>query len=206
MSACTCATVGPESELRFHDCHHVYKRGDRELPSVSSVIRAVWPPSYSGVSDAVLENARERGVEVDAMFSAWVNGGFGEIDVTGYRNDAVALTKKLINWWVDANMPMTADVRCQVQCDDGEIAGTADIVTLDAVYDLKTVYSLLPTYPIQLGGYVSLIRDGVLLASDKAAIIHVTERFKEPKLIEYDVPSILRDWATTRDFYNLTRR
>lgn len=122
---CVCQTIGAPAEVRLCEEHHVYLRGDRKLKSVSRVIREVWPvkPSWDGVDMAVVENARDRGVECDFLFSGWINGTLREIP-PNIRIDAVDRFKALCAWWSGRARPAKAQ---EIIADD-ELAGMADFL------------------------------------------------------------------------------
>lgn len=187
---------------------HIYQIGDRKLTSVTSVIRQVWPttPEFSAAPEAVIENARERGCEVDEIFSKWLNDEFAEEIPTGYRQDSTDLAAKLIDWWIRQRFT-TVGVKAQEILHDADIAGCADIVIAPpagAVYDNKTTYDIEPTYRIQVGGYCELYEAKYGEPPARAGIIHNTKRFKEPKLIDLDVAKVTAEWKTVRRFWELT--
>jgi hypothetical protein len=167
---------------------------------VTKVIKNTWPikPDFSAADPEVLENARDRGVVVDDLFSAYVNGTLTKIP-GGTRRDAVDLFLKLQKWWDKRGVK----ARSQVMLADDEIAGTCDIITEDGwIYDVKATYNIEPTYPIQLGAYAHLHG-----AWPKGiGIIHVTKRFEAPKLIELSLTQCLGDWVTVRALWQVVER
>lgn len=202
---CVCQTIGAPAEVRLCIPCHRYWRGDRELTSVTSVIKGTWPekPDFSKAPEGVIENARKRGIEVDAMFTAWLRGKLsGELPVDVYRQDSADLFKKLVDWWLKRP---TVGADPQVILADDEIAGTADIVTLRAVYDLKTTYNLEPTYSLQVGGYCHLYEAQYGVLPEECGIIHLTER-QEPKLVKFEVMTVVSEFRIVRDMWRLTRR
>jgi len=100
LDACTCSSIGAPPTVRFCSTCHKYWRGDKELVSVTRLVKTVWPfkPDFSQAQPEVLENARDRGVVVDALFSAYVNGKLDTIP-PGTRTDAIDLFFKLRQWW-----------------------------------------------------------------------------------------------------------
>jgi hypothetical protein len=182
---------------------HQYFRGERELVSVTRVIKSVWPmdSDFSGARPDVLENARERGIEVDEIFSRWTNNEFAEEMPPGYREDSTELAAKLIDWWCRENFE-NAGTQAQVVLADNEIAGTVDVLNRPKfIYDVKTTYNLEAYYPVQVGGYCDLYGRTYGVFPERAGIIHVTKRFKEPKLIELNPREIVHDWRVLRTFW-----
>lgn len=204
LSSCVCQTIGAPAEVRLCEEHHAYWRGDRRLTSVTAVVKGMWPekPDFSAAPEGVIENARERGVEVDTLFTAYLRGKLHEIPA-GTREDSADLFMKLVRWW-EKRSGMEADA--QVILADDEIAGCADIVPPKAVYDLKTTYDLEPTYSLQVGGYCHLYEAQYGVLPEECGIIHLTKRFAEPKLVKFEVMTVVSEFRIVRDMWRLTRR
>lgn len=202
---CTCATVSAE----IHRCetHHVYVLNGKRLDSVSSIIRAVWPvkPTWDGVDSAVVENANHRGSMLDELFSAYVNNTLEDIPA-GTRLDIWdpvnkdGLLQKLLPWWDKQGI---SGARAQVMMHAGDVAGTADIVTANAVIDLKCVWSLQPYYDLQVGGYLWLTGKHPRM---DGAFIHVAKRFPEPRWIEVNAAQCVDDWMAVRRVWEIAKR
>ena len=180
-------------------------RGDVRLTGVTSVIKSVIPTDYSGVDPAVLENARLRGVELDALFSAYVSGTLTEIPA-GTRKDVYdpdtgdGLLQKLMPWWDAQGFGL---VRTQVMLADDTVAGTCDILGAEMILDLKAVSKLQPTYGLQLGAYFELADDAGIKT---LGVIHVTAALKTPKLVRYDVEQCFSDWTAIRRAWSVAKR
>ena len=52
---------------------------DRRLTSVGKIIRSCWPPPERPIPPDVIENARDRGEQVDRLFAAYVLGKLNTI-------------------------------------------------------------------------------------------------------------------------------
>lgn len=185
------------------DSEHRYWRGVQELTSISSILR-LWPikPDWDTVDPAVIANANERGREVDTLLTAWIAGQLQKIPA-GYREDSVELFKKLLAW---DHLHAIPSPQSQVILADDEIAGTADIVGDGIIADLKTVYSLQPTYGLQLGGYCHLYEAQHGKLPHTCGIIHVTKRFSEPKWVPFDVSIVVSEFRTLLAFWRLVKR
>lgn len=197
--------------VTFDPVKHQYFRGLQELVSVSKVIRETWPvkPSWDGVDPAVIENARDRGVEVDTLFSSWINGTLRSIPA-GTREDAKERFQALMAWWGNSRPPTTA----QVILADEEIAGTCDLAgnvgAMAGAYilDLKNTAAVEKTYSFQLGAYAELYQKqyGAL---PNVGVIHVTQAKGKPvsvKLLDFDSSVCVSEWRLLREFWNLVRR
>lgn len=206
VQSCNCASIGNTEGVRFCASCHKYWRNDIRLISVSQVLKATWPipPDFSKADPAVLENARDRGIQVDALFSRYVNGTLDCIRKSdGWRADAVQLFFKLRRFWDSRKHDSP---KAQVILADNEIAGTCDILDGDTIYDLKATYNVEKTYHLQLAAYAELHFATFQRPAKTLAIIHVTERYPEPKIIKVDIPSTLQDWATLRQMWSMVRR
>ncbi len=203
--ACTCASIGEDpAKVRICTECHQYWRGDKQLHSVSRVIKATWPipMDFSKADPAVLENARDRGSVTDALLTGYVNGTLDTIP-KGTRQDAVQLFFKVRRWWDNHKHD---NPRAQVILADSELAGTCDILDGDTIYDLKATYNVEKTYHLQLAAYAELHFATFNEPVKHLNIIHVTERYPEPKIIKVDMTSTLQDWATLRQMWSMVKR
>jgi hypothetical protein len=204
-SACVCGSIG-EDPLRTRLCPecHIYWKGDRQLLSVSKVLRSTWPfkPDFSAAPDHVIDNARHRGIAVDEMVSAYVIGDLKSIPA-GTRKDAVELFFKFKRWWDEHKH---GEVRSQVILADDAVAGTCDIMDDDTVWDLKSTHDIEPMYPVQLGAYGALHFSTFTKPVKHLGIIHVTKRYPAPKIIKLDVAEVIQDWMLLRDAYFMAVR
>ncbi len=193
------------NDVVFKEDTHQYFRGLQELASVSKVIRSTWPikPSWDQVSPEVLENARERGVETDALFSAWVSGGSASMPENGWREDARDRFVALTRWW------NRGVAQAQVILADDEIAGQANVVLPQAIYDLKNTAQIESTYSLQLGAYADLYEKEHGRLPDALGVIHVTHPKGKPvsiKLVEFDVMIAVSEWRIVRQMWTLVKR
>lgn len=202
-AACSCGDV-QEDVVTLCSLHHIYRRGLRELVSVSKTIRTVWPfpPDFSKADPDVLENAKNRGIETDTLFSGYVAGTLQKIPA-GTRRDSYDLFEKLRQWWDKQGL----QAQSQIILADAETAGTCDLFIEGGriVADLKTVYNVEATYPLQLGFYGLLaLAQGV--QAEELWIIHATARYAEPRLIQVPVKEAMGDAAIVRRMYSLVTR
>lgn len=185
------------SDVVFTEEGHIYQRGMQTLPSVTQVIKAVFPDELADVHPAHVENARERGIEVDRLLSAWLAGA-GNIPADT-REDSVELFRKLIAWW-----PL-GEAKTQVILANHELAGTVDIMPPKCVYDLKTTYNVPKYAPLQLGGYCHLYEAEYGRLPEKCGVIHLTKR-QAPKVTEYDVSRVVSEFRLLFDYWKLVQR
>jgi hypothetical protein len=205
-ATCSCGSIGRE-DLRLCADHHRYWRGDKELVSVTKIIKSMWPakPGFSSAPPDVLEHARERGIRVDRYFSEYLRDGSVRI-TAGEWEEVRALLKSLTDWWPDNIRTTSRPPQAQVILADGRVAGTPDIIWDGRISDLKTTYDIESTYPIQLGAYADLFEETYGIEPASLAIIHVNKRFREPKCIPLDVKECRNDWRILRDAWFMVQR
>ncbi|HSE36214.1 MAG TPA: hypothetical protein VLG74_02860 [Blastocatellia bacterium] len=183
-------------EFRYCPEHHSYRFEGQRLTSVTRVISSIIP--YEPKDPAAADNARDRGVETDDLFCAYVTGKLREIPANT-RLDSIALFEKLRKWW-DSERRGTPEVQGIVH--DKSVAGKFDLRCDGIRYDLKCTYVVSPLAPIQLAAYESLDTQ----KSEELRIIHATERFKEVKIKYVPMADAMADWHTLRSAWELKKR
>lgn len=168
---CDCASIGKSAEL-WQCPHFRIFRGDRRLTSVGRIVSASFPLDPKIPAD-VLESARERGSEVDALFGAYVLGKLAKIPA-GTRNDSRDLFLKAKAWY-DRQSFKTVEVQVLLGGDD--YGGVLDFRFDGIPLDLKCTYNVEVSARIQVAAYA------VLSNQIDGEILHVTERFAEARLV-----------------------
>ncbi len=207
MSDCNCGTIG-RTDLRQCEHFHIW-RGDVRLTSVGSIIRTCWPQEICKSCEGLgykhkagcpigekIENARNRGSEVDKLFAAYVLGKLDKIPA-GTREDSRDLFLKLMKWYESQRF---SRVEVQVLLADTDYGGVLDF-RLDGIpLDLKCTYNVEETSRLQIAGYARMCPSG-----HPGAILHVTERIKEPKWIELTRQDG-EDWQTLVECWRMIQR
>ncbi len=195
---CICGSVTPEVVL-CSSCHRYWQEG-RELYGVTSTIRAVWPTITAADPD-VLENARVRGVEVDALITAFLLDSLPVLP-SDTREDVKDLFLKFIEWWAVKRPKKWGACRPQVIVSDGVYAGTVDLLFENGpIVDVKCTYNIQQTHEFQLGGYRAL--HGM---KKTVGILHLTKRINDANLFMLDGVECHDDWRTIRNFHQLMLR
>lgn len=203
---CVCGVVA--TGLTFCEECHRYWRGGEEVPSVTRIVREVLPSSYEGVDPAVIENARERGVEVDTWFCRWLVGDAEEIGDGVLREDSAKILTGLCEAWPEIAAKSIAgfadfepEMKVQHRVDGGSYAGTADMfcdlgsLWRPAVIDLKCTYEPLISHVVQLGAYAKALNaDPYLLHAPK---------HRNPRLIRLDKAKAVHAWENVCEVYAL---
>jgi hypothetical protein len=217
MAECCCFVWTPESldkdtKVRFCEEHHRYWRDSIELVSVTRMLRWTWPIKPNAdepVDQRVIDNARDRGVIVDRMFSAYVIGKLDPENLPPVREDAIDLFNKLRRWW-DAQGFTEKNTRSQLLLADGTLAGQCDLFNRDqrpTILDVKCVYDIDLTYQLQVGGYGDLASKMEAYGEiERLVLLHATKRFKEVRVIEVDAKLAMEDWRSLRRMYEVVGR
>ena len=191
------------------DCHGLF-RDDKKLVSVSKIVGMLpqepcseckfpmWgdhDPRGCSVKKNI-ENAKERGSQVDALFSAYVMGKLSKFPI-GTRDDSEALFNKLADWF---DKQRFTDVEAQVLVGDDEVGGVLDLRVDGMILDIKAVYDPSPTHAIQVAGYAFLGN------ADRCGILHVTARHNTPRLITLDRERVVDDFLMCRQMWRTAER
>lgn len=204
LCECSLWEIAPPDKVRFCPEHHSYFRGQKRLISVTKVLRAAWPfpPDYSAAPPGVIENARERGSQVDELFTRYIRGQLKAFS-PDVRTDSMDLFFRLKRWYDARNWE---SVQAQVILADDDMAGTCDVIADGWVYDLKTTHDIEPMYHLQLGLYAQLYFSTFKEPVKGIGIIHVTKRYSTPKLIKLDLMECAKDAMTLRECYFMAAR
>ena len=187
--------------------HRYWDETGKELYGITNTIKAVWP-STSDAPEAAVQNAQDRGIEVDTLISRYLTGSLLTLPA-GTREDSKELFFRFIEWAATQDRYDFTGVQPQVILSDGEYAGTCDLLFRQgAILDVKCTYNLEFTHELQLGGYADMyLRQ---LGNDREAcevgILHLTKRFAKPRLVMLDEVQCMRDWLTIRAMHGLLLR
>ena len=188
--------------------HRYWDETGKELYGVTATIKQMWP-STNGAPEHVIENARERGAELDALVTSYLNGTLHAIPA-GIREDTKELFLKFLDWWgICREARDWGKVTPQVMLSDGEYAGTCDLLFENGtIIDIKCKWDLDFQCELQLGGYADLYLDNPVNhpAICEVGILHLTKRLAKPKLIMLNEVQCVQDWRTIRDMHRLLRR
>ncbi len=211
IANCQCGSIG-RSDLRQCEEHHHIWRSDKRMVSIGRIIREAYPqkpcsscqlPMFSDhrpgcpVKDAV-DNARCRGDEVDQLLASYINGTLHSIPAGSVRQDSAALFLKAKRWFDKQHFKQA---EAQLLLADDEVGGVCDFRFDGMLVDLKCTYDVSDTHELQVGGYAAL--DSAWTAT---AILHVTERYAEARLILLSSADICADFETLRQCWKMIQR
>lgn len=193
VSTCSCGSIG-RSDLRQCPEHFHIWNGDRRLPSIGSIVRQCWPPPKSPPPPDVLENARDRGSEVDKLFAGYVLGTLMTIPA-GTRHDARDLFLKLVKWYDRQGFKR---VEAQVLLAAEDHGGILDFTFDEVPFELKSTYDVGHEHRMQAAGYSNI-------AKSNGNILHVTERYAEPRVVPLTQADYV-DWESLLNFWRVVQR
>lgn len=192
-SVCLCGSIG-RTDLRQCPEHFHLWSGDARLTSVGRIVAQSFPLDPS-IPAEVLNNARDRGSEVDKLFGAYVLGQLKTIPA-GTRLDSQRLFMKAKGWF-DKQRFRTVEV--QVLLGDTDHGGVLDFRFDGVPCDLKCTYNVEESAKMQVAGYIDLC------GYNGGYILHVTERFTEAKLVNVLQPEI-DDWRLMLAHWRMVQR
>lgn len=194
-TTCTCVTFDP-ADTGTRQCpeHFHLWRGAVRLASVGSIVRGSFPLDPS-IPPAVLENARERGAQLDRLFAAYCLGTLRVIPA-GTRQDAIALFEKARQWFDKQNFK-TVEVQVLLGCDD--YGGVLDFRFDGVPVDLKGTSKIEHSHRMQVAAYAALD------SSITGNVLHVMERIKEARLVEL-VTEDFDDWFILLEHWRMLKR
>lgn len=205
MATC-CCIEWDKSNTGIRQCPEHFRifNGDKRLTSVGRIVGASFPLP-PGIPADVLESARERGSEVDRLFAAYVLGNLKAIPA-GTRNDSRELFLKAKAWYDRQNFK-AIEVQVLLGCEDH--GGVLDFRFDGVPLDLKCTYNVEHSARMQVAAYGRLDWDANADTPDDVPngnILHVTERYKEARLVPL-VREDFHDWEIIlRHFRMLQRR
>lgn len=203
MTECTCKANTDGIRLCYE--HHRYWFGRKELASVSSVVKTVYAKkSWDGVDEAIIENARDRGIKVDDYIAEYIRTGRVSIQ-PGERQDVIDRVIIAVRLLEENYRYRRSAIAQRIVFNLGfGVAGTADIeIDEDTVIDLKSTYQPEVDWKLQIGAYA------FLGGYKKAAIIHVSPKFykneRGGKLLHYDVDECIGWWSKALQWWTDTK-
>ncbi len=205
---CTCTTFDP-NDTGVRQCPEHFKlwRGAVRLTSVSRIVGASFPLP-PGIPPDVLESARERGEQVDKLFASYVLGKLKAFPV-GTREDSRRLFDKAADWY-DKQSFKRVEVQVLLGCED--YGGVLDFRFDGVPLDLKATYNVEQSARMQVAAYTVLDpvnnknHDVLRKPGDhQAFILHVTDRFKEARVIPL-AQEDFADWSTILAHWRMLQR
>lgn len=196
---CTCGVITAE----VHQCKADFRlwKGGKRLTSVSRIISAIMPTDFSRIPPDVLETAKLRGSQVDAAFCGLITGKIADYPL-GTRDDSMRLVDKLVTWF-DRQGFKSVQAQIVLGCHDH--GGVLDLRLDGMVVDLKATSKVEESARLQVAAYADLACPATSIPASPAAILHVTERYADARLVPI-VAQDYEDWRTTLAAWRMAQR
>lgn len=184
-------------DLTFDAETHTYRVGDRVVPSVTQILKDVYPGVYDGIPQAVLDRKARIGTAAHRCAELFV---LGRLDEATIHPVVRPYFDSWHQWWVKSGL-RAADVTTeeQVYNEAGDYCGTVDlaITGLQAV-DYKTTLRNVFTHPIQSWAYA------VAKGLELAACLYLKGDGSLAMFVE-SAGSCRTDWLATLRVFNIRR-
>ena len=130
--------------LEYQDEYHVYLVNGLWVPSITTILEAVFPDKYAGVLPSTLQNAAERGTKIHAALEEYATTGVDTSGLEEVRNfrflqrqyDFIPIRTEVPVILYDDSIPFAAG-RLDMLLNEGDKLGIGDIKT---TYTLDTNY------------------------------------------------------------------
>lgn len=190
--------------LTFEEARHIYRLDGIVIPSVSEIMEPLTAKKYSGVSQAVLDRAAQRGTEVHAAAETYANYGFEDIsDENRPYFDA------FLQWWRDSH-PEPVGTELKVFHRLLRYGGTVDLLAwIDGkltLCDYKTTYKVSDmTCGVQLEAYAQALASHGVAVEDKRIIKLGKDGRYEQRTYETPDPTRWRVFGSLKVVYDYIR-
>lgn len=156
-------------ELTFSDEGHIYRLDGMEIPSVTTIMEPLSRREYTGISDAVLMNAADRGTAVHNSIENWLKFGMDDIDP-----DYQGYLEGFYEFW-DVCAPELVGSEVRIYHKLYRYAGTIDMVAVIngelTIVDYKTTSKLIDkNVRVQLEAYSQALKSHGIEVEKKIAL------------------------------------
>ena len=186
------------ARLTFDEATHTYRLDGRVVPSVTQILKRVYPDAYAGIPAAVLDRKARLGTAVHRAIDLFLRD---ELDELSLHDEVLPYFLCWREWWDSASWDEFAS-EAQFYCDHGGYAGTRDFFgardSQTWLIDWKITSHPVRTHPIQLGGY-----HFADVKANRLANLYLSADGSPARLDEHDAARILPDWAATLRVYNV---
>lgn len=183
--------------LTFDEPSHTYRLDGRVVPSVTQILKRVYPNVYSSIPPTVLDRKARLGTAVHRTIELWIKGVLDEASV---HAEVRPYLDSFLGWWDGVRV-----VGCQVEKQlysqagyamtrdfFGEIDGQAWLI------DWKITATRVPTHDLQITGY----NHGADRA-DVCGCLYLMNDGSQAQFVKTDTARRLPDWLATLRVFNL---
>jgi len=185
--------------LKFEPITHTYYFNEKQIPSVSEIMRPLSKANYDSIPPHILENARARGVRVHEA-------------IEEYEQIGIEPDEEEVKLYFDSYMQVKAKnqfevVKSEIMLTNGLFAGTLDQIILTngvlCINDIKNTSKIhTDMLGVQLYAYQQLaIHNGMKI--EKCYVTHLTKKrgvMKEIKPDKNMFEQLWNDWQFRNEF------
>lgn len=187
--------------LVFEETQHIYTLNGMTIPSVSTIMEPLNADKYSGISQATLDNAANKGTAVHDCIENWIKFDF--LDIPPEHQSYI---DGFMEWW-HKNSPKVIGSELRLYHKLLGYGGTcdllADISDLRTLVDYKSTYVLSDmTCRVQLEAYAqALLSHGIKI--DQKMILHLKkDGTAVPKIYPAKDPEAWRVFGSLKCVYD----
>jgi hypothetical protein len=186
--------------LTFDEAKHEYRVDGRVVPSVTQILKRVFPDVYSGIPAHILDRKARLGTAVHKTIELELAG---RLDYTTIHAEVQPYFESWLQWWESLANKSTLGSERRIHCEAGGYCGAIDWDgEIDGslwTIDWKITNHRMPTHRLQIaGGYAFGYRP-----ENRAGGLYLKADGSIAELVEYDVKKTLPDWLSVLRVHKL---
>lgn len=188
--------------LTFDPETHTYRLDGRVVPSVTQILKGVYPGVYANIPPAVLERKARLGTAVHKAIELELDGG--RLDWDNLHPEVRPYMLSWAKWWRRHSVTEGCS-ETQFYSSAG-YAGTRDFRAIvdgrSHLIDWKITSNKVPTHDLQITAY----NYGSEAQSDVCGCLYLRSDGERAEFIETKCARLLPDWLATLRVYNIMER
>lgn len=185
--------------LTFDQPSHTYRYGGRVVPSVTQILKAVFPDVYAGIPSHIIERKAQLGTAVHRAVELEL---LGQLDYSELHAEVEPYFVSWLTWWNDrdhgAYRPEHKFYSPLGYAGQIDFNGTLDGATW--TIDWKITSFEVPTHPIQGAGYA------LAEPTQRVGCVYMQPDGSAAKMVEHNYAETLPDWMAVLRVYQLQER
>lgn len=160
-------TEKKKDELIFNSSDHTYYKNGHVLPSVTQILQALGiSPDYSKADQEYLNYCAAKGTAAHEAIELLCKN---ELDESTLHPDVKPYVESFKKWFMTKEADGIKFEGSEIRLDNGVYAGTVDAIWIKGglkhVVEYKTSSVIVPSYHVQVGGYMKLtgINQGIII-------------------------------------------
>lgn len=188
--------------LTFDEATHTYRVDGRVVPSVTQIIKAVFPNVYANIPAAILDRKARLGTAVHKAVELWLGHS---LDVDTLHEEVKPYLASWMQWWMSIDVETGWSTEQKLYSTSGyamtrDFFGVVDgALTL---IDWKITGTKVPTHDIQIAGYAH----GGPTTPDVAGCLYLKSDGSKAEFVETSLTRALPNWLATLRVYNLMEK